>query len=37
VLIASSDRAREELGWKPERAELAAIVTDAWDFARATN
>ncbi|MGH3871018.1 MAG: UDP-glucose 4-epimerase GalE [Pseudonocardiaceae bacterium] len=33
VLIASSDRARAELGWKPERAELATIVADAWDFA----
>lgn len=33
VLIASSDRARCELGWKPERAELAAIVADAWEFA----
>jgi UDP-glucose 4-epimerase len=33
VLIASSDRAREELGWKPERAELATIVADAWSFA----
>ncbi|HKR49552.1 MAG TPA: UDP-glucose 4-epimerase GalE [Pseudonocardiaceae bacterium] len=35
VLIAASDRARDELGWKPERAELTAIVTDAWNFARA--
>ncbi|HEX2299817.1 MAG TPA: UDP-glucose 4-epimerase GalE [Pseudonocardiaceae bacterium] len=35
VLIASSDRARAELGWKPERAELSSIVADAWDFARA--
>jgi UDP-glucose 4-epimerase len=35
VLIASSDRARCELGWKPERAELAAIVADAWEFTRA--
>ncbi|MGH3915305.1 MAG: UDP-glucose 4-epimerase GalE [Pseudonocardiaceae bacterium] len=34
VLIASSERARTELSWKPERAELATIVTDAWDFAR---
>ncbi|MGQ0719091.1 MAG: UDP-glucose 4-epimerase GalE [Pseudonocardiales bacterium] len=33
VLIAASDRARDELGWKPERAELAAIVADAWNFA----
>jgi UDP-glucose 4-epimerase len=34
VLIASSERARTDLGWKPERAELAAIVADAWEFAR---
>lgn len=32
VLIASSERARTELGWKPERAELDLIVSDAWDF-----
>ena len=32
VLVASSERAREELGWKPERADLASIVQDAWDF-----
>jgi UDP-glucose 4-epimerase len=34
VLIAASERARADLGWKPERAELASIVADAWDFAR---
>ncbi|HEX8935642.1 MAG TPA: NAD-dependent epimerase/dehydratase family protein, partial [Pseudonocardiaceae bacterium] len=34
VLIASSDRAHHELGWKPERSELAVIVADAWGFAR---
>jgi UDP-glucose 4-epimerase len=34
VLIASSDRAHRELGWKPERAELAVIIADAWEFAR---
>jgi UDP-glucose 4-epimerase len=34
VLIASSDRAHRELGWKPERADLAVIVADAWEFAR---
>ncbi|GAA1965622.1 UDP-glucose 4-epimerase GalE [Amycolatopsis minnesotensis] len=32
VLVAASDRAREELGWKPERADLAGIVADAWRF-----
>ncbi|SFK37549.1 UDP-glucose 4-epimerase [Amycolatopsis sacchari] len=34
VLVASSDRAREELGWKPERADLTGIVADAWRFAQ---
>jgi UDP-glucose 4-epimerase len=32
VLVAASDRAREELGWKPERADLRGIVADAWRF-----
>ena len=34
VLVASSERARTELGWKQERADLATIVGDAWDFTR---
>jgi UDP-glucose 4-epimerase len=34
VLIAASDRAHCELGWKPQRADLAVIVADAWEFAR---
>ncbi|WP_246257039.1 UDP-glucose 4-epimerase GalE [Amycolatopsis anabasis] len=34
VLVAASDRAREELGWKPERADLGGIVADAWRFAQ---
>ena len=37
ILIASSDRARYKLGWKPERSELAVIVADAWRFARDTH
>ena len=32
VLIASSDRAIAELGWKPRHAGLEDIVSDAWDF-----
>jgi UDP-glucose 4-epimerase len=28
--IASSDRARDVLGWRPERSSLDDIVTDAW-------
>jgi UDP-glucose 4-epimerase len=35
VLVAASDRAREELGWKPERTDLVGIVTDAWNFTQA--
>ncbi|WNV83642.1 UDP-glucose 4-epimerase GalE [Umezawaea sp. Da 62-37] len=34
VLIASSERARTDLGWKPERADLTGIVRDAWEFTR---
>jgi UDP-glucose 4-epimerase len=34
VLVAASDRAREELGWKPERTDLDEIVRDAWEFTR---
>src|SRR5690606_5794141 len=32
VCIASSDKARRELGWKPEHTDLATIVGDAWQF-----
>ncbi len=32
VLVASAERARTRLGWKPARADLASIVRDAWDF-----
>lgn len=34
VLVAASDRARDELGWKPERPDLTTIVRDAWEFTR---
>lgn len=30
VLVASAARARRVLGWKPERARLEAIISDAW-------
>jgi UDP-glucose 4-epimerase len=33
-LVASADRARERLGWRPSRADLRDIVADAWAFAR---
>ena len=31
-LVASADRAREVLGWRPRRPELIDSVTDAWEF-----
>ncbi|MEV5972600.1 UDP-glucose 4-epimerase GalE [Streptomyces sp. NPDC051921] len=34
VLVASAGTARERLGWTPSRPDLAAIVEDAWAFAR---
>ncbi|MCX2953385.1 MULTISPECIES: UDP-glucose 4-epimerase GalE [unclassified Lentzea] len=35
VLVASAERARADLGWKPERADITGIVRDAWEFTRA--
>jgi UDP-glucose 4-epimerase len=35
VLIASSELARDELGWRPSRTDLATIVNDAWTFTAA--
>ncbi|NUU20293.1 MAG: UDP-glucose 4-epimerase GalE, partial [Streptomycetaceae bacterium] len=32
VLVASADRARDLLGWKPDHPDLAEIITDAWTF-----
>ncbi len=32
VLIASSERAIAELGWRPAHTDLDEIVSDAWDF-----
>ncbi|GAA4798176.1 UDP-glucose 4-epimerase GalE [Actinomycetospora chlora] len=34
VLVASSARARDQLGWKPSHTDLDGIVADAWAFAR---
>ncbi|WKX72240.1 UDP-glucose 4-epimerase GalE [Streptomyces sp. XD-27] len=34
VLVASAERARQRLGWRPSRADLAGIVADAWEFAQ---
>jgi UDP-glucose 4-epimerase len=32
TLVASAERARTRLGWKPSRADLASIIADAWKF-----
>jgi UDP-glucose 4-epimerase len=32
VLVASSRRARRELGWHPEHSKLDEMLTDAWDW-----
>ena len=32
VLVASSDKIRTELGWKPQKPELEAMISDAWDW-----
>jgi UDP-glucose 4-epimerase len=32
VLIASSERAVAELGWRPSRTGIDEIVSDAWEF-----
>ena len=32
TLVASSDKIREELGWKPEKPELEAMISDAWTW-----
>jgi UDP-glucose 4-epimerase len=34
MLVASHDRAKRALGWRPRRGDLAGIVESAWRFAR---
>jgi UDP-glucose 4-epimerase len=34
LLVASSEKAKRELGWEPAKPTLAEMVTDAWDFLR---
>ncbi|HET7270886.1 MAG TPA: UDP-glucose 4-epimerase GalE [Rubrobacter sp.] len=34
VLVASSERIRADLGWKPEKPELEAMISDAWTWMR---
>jgi UDP-glucose 4-epimerase len=35
VLVASSDKIRAELGWKPEKSGLEAMISDAWEWMQA--
>lgn len=32
TLIASSDKAKQELGWNPQHTDIEEIVSDAWNF-----
>ncbi len=32
VLVASSEKITKELGWKPEKLELFAMISDAWEW-----
>jgi UDP-glucose 4-epimerase len=32
ILVASSEKAREELGWQPRYAELEQIIGSAWNY-----
>jgi UDP-glucose 4-epimerase len=32
MLIASSDKIRKDLGWKPERQDLKEIIESAWKW-----
>ncbi len=34
VLVASSDKIRAEIGWIPEKLELADMISDAWEWMR---
>jgi UDP-glucose 4-epimerase len=34
MLVASSERLRADLGWKPEKPELEAMISDAWAWMR---
>jgi UDP-glucose 4-epimerase len=35
ILVASSQKIREELGWAPKKPEIATMVSDAWDWMQA--
>ena len=35
VLVAASERIRDELGWEPRKPELETMIADAWAWAQA--
>jgi UDP-glucose 4-epimerase len=35
MLVASSRKIREELGWAPKKPELEAMISDAWEWVQA--
>jgi UDP-glucose 4-epimerase len=35
ILVASSDKIRRELGWKPEKPDLETMISDAWSWMQA--
>lgn len=35
VLVASSEKAKQALGWQPQKPDLADMVADAWEFYKA--
>jgi len=35
VLVASSEKAQKELGWQPQKPELATMIADAWNWLQA--
>ena len=35
VLVASSEKVQRELGWKPEKPEISAMISDAWNWMQA--
>ena len=34
ILVASSEKIKEDLGWEPEKPELRAMISDAWEWMR---
>lgn len=35
VLVASSEKIKDELGWKPEKPDLSDMISDAWEWMQA--